>query len=257
MDLEDLAHRPVFDIDSEQFLGYVVGTVIDADRTRVLGIVTRTRFGRPKMVVPTSSVHLVHDEGIMIEKTGFRWLPLHRKIWQAWRFHRKMGQLKAMCAGKAVGVVVDYSANDEGEITHVIVQRGMIGKTLRIRRDKVLDVEDTTMRLADDALAKLKSKPKAAHPSRGLIDGAAALVGRGLAKVTHRVKTGARSTLVGKPAPWTIKDEKGHVLVDKGDPLTPEALAVEAARGRTGTLTGAVAGGVLGRSVAKRRKRKK
>lgn len=261
MDLEDLLNRPVFDINSERFLGYVVGTVVDADATRLLGILTRTRFARPKMVVPFASIHLIHEDGVLIERSGFRWLPLHRALWSAARQWKQRGHMPALCRKETVGTLVDFAVNDEGLVTHLLLQRGMVVKTLRIRRDKILGIDEGAMRLADDALAKPKPKPSkkavAGAQSGGFVNEAAALFGKTLAKASHRAKSGARSALVGKPAPWSINDDKGTLLVNEGEPLTPAALAAEAARGRSGTLAGAVAGGALGRSVAKRRSRHK
>lgn len=242
----------MFDINSEQFLGYVVGTVVDRERERLLGLVTRTRFARPKMAVPVSSVHLFHEEGIMIERSGFRWLPLQTDMWLTARSNKKAGPAEAVLGGETVGTVVDYTVNDDGRVTHVIIQRGLVGKLLKVRRDKVIEIEENVMTLAHDALAQPKPK---ARTGGGFVDQAAAIFGRTLAKASHRVRTGARSGLLGKPAPWTIKDGEGHILVKEGMPLTPEALAAEGSRGRTGALTGAVAGGALGRSLAKRRKK--
>lgn len=258
LDLEDLVQKPVFDIDNERFLGYVIGSVLDSERTRLLGIVTRTRFGRPKMVAPTSSIELLHADGLMVNKAGFRWLPLQRQIWSAARAQKKTGALAAVCNEETLGSVVDCTVNEDGLITHLIVQRGMVGKTRRIRRDKVLAIEEGVVLLADDALAerKPKTKPAARPKTTGLIDSAAAVLGRTLAQATHQAKKGARSSLIGKPAPWSVTDETGSILVAEGEPLTADALAAEASRGRTGELAGAVAGGALGRSLAKRRKKK-
>lgn len=258
MDLEDLTHAPVFDIETEEFLGYVIGTVVDPGRQRLLGVVTRTRFARPKMLAPADSIHLLHRDGVVIRKKGFRWLPMHRTIWAAARAQKKTGSLPVVLNKETVGSVVDCTATDDGRITHLMIQRGMIGKPVRVRRDKVTKVEDGVVHLAPDAFDKPKprSQPKAKESAGGFVDEAAALFGQTLAKAAHKVKNGARSGLAGKPAPWTIEDANGRVLVERGEPLTHKALAAEAARGRTGELTGAVAGGALGRSLAKRRKKK-
>lgn len=258
MDLEDLQHNPVFDMETEQFLGYVIGTVVDADRTRLLGIVTRTRFARPKMVAPAESVHLMHHDGVIIARSGFRWLPLQKAIWRASRRQRKAGQLTATCNGETVGAVFDCAVRDDGRVTHLLVQRSIMGKSVRVKRDKILKIEDGVVFLADDALEPPRTKkPKEETLSReSFIEGAAAMFGKTLAKASHRVKTGANIGLTGKPAPWTVTDDDGNVLVKEGKPLTREALAVEAARGRTSEVTGAVAGGALARSLAKRRKKK-
>ncbi len=257
MDLEDLQHNPVFDLENEQFLGYVLGTVVDADRTCLLGIVTRTRIARPKMIAPAESIHLLHDDGVIITKSGFRWLPLQRALWRAWRAQRRAGQLSAVCKNEKVGVVFDYGVAEDGRITTLLIQQGILGKSVRVRRDKVTKIEDGVAYLAADALAPKKPKKTPETAAAGsLVDDAATMFGKTLAKASHKLKLGARSGLVGKPAPWTITGDDGGVLVKEGRPLTAEALAVEATRGRTAELAGAVAGGTLGRSLAKRKRKK-
>ncbi|RJQ54441.1 MAG: hypothetical protein C4521_06315 [Actinobacteria bacterium] len=254
MDLEDLTRKPVFDLETERFVGYVVGVVLDPQRTELLAVLTRTRFARPKMAVPIGSIALMHKEGVMIEKRGFRWLALYPSLWRLARRQRKEGFLVAACRGEQIGSVVDYSVSAQGRVTHLIVQRGMIGKTRRIRRDKVRAIEDGTVLLADDALqtAKPKKKPLSAG---GLVASAAVLLGRGAAQAAHRVKSGTRSGLLGKSSPWTIQGEDGRTIVSEGKPLTEEALAAESARGKMSELAAAVAAGSLGRAVAKRRKK--
>ncbi len=257
MDLEDLNHKPVFDLATELFVGYIVGTVVNEDRTEMLGILVRSRFGRPKMLAPISSVALVHDEGVMIEKSGYRWLPLCWKIWRAWRRQRRSGMLRAEHQGELVGNVVDYRASKDGRITHLVIQRGMMGKTLKVRRDNVVAFEEGTFVLAAGVLDESKAKPKKkAEASDSVVDAAAVLLGKSLARASGRVKSGARSSLLGKPAPWPIRDREGRVALAEGKALTEEALALEAARGKTAELAAAVAAGSLGRSVAKRRKKR-
>ncbi len=90
----------------------------------------------------------------------------------------------------------------------------------------------------------------------GMMDEMAGVFGKSLARAAQSAKKSARATLLGKPAPWTIQGDDGRVLVAEGKPLTDAAIAAEASRGRSAALSGAVAGGALGRSLAKRRKKK-
>lgn len=187
--LNDLAGMPVFDSEDEEglFLGYLFRTLLNTDRTKVVGFVIRMRSFRLKRVFPFKALKWVENEFFLADKRDVKWLPRQRELYQAYQEAKNEKPLQVLEGDLEVGKATDFIADSKtGEIVKVQIDRGLLSKLVNVPRSDIITLTEGTAVLREGAVSEAKKPTK--KTSEPLLDRLAVRTARGLATVTHRAK---------------------------------------------------------------------
>jgi uncharacterized protein YrrD len=192
----DLVGMPVFDSEDEAglFLGYVLRTLINQDRTKVVGFVIRTRIFRPKRAFPFEALKWIEDEFFLVETAKVKWLPRQRELYKVYVEEKQDKPLEAVEGDTVVGKVTDFIFDSStGEIVKVQIDRGLLSKLINIPRDDIITLSEDAAVLREGAISEAKKPTR--KPAEPLLERLAVKTARGLATVTHRAKQKVKEKL--------------------------------------------------------------
>jgi uncharacterized protein YrrD len=191
--VNDLVEMPVFDSEDEAglFLGYVFKTLLNRERTKVVGFAIRMRSFRPKRAFPFKALRWVEDEFFLVETKEVRWLPRQRELYKVYVEEKQDKLLEAVEGDTVVGKVTDFIFDSStGEIVKVQIDRGLLRKLINIPRSDIITLTEETAVLREGAVSEATkpTKKPTRKPAETLLDHLAVKTARGLATVTYKVK---------------------------------------------------------------------